>query len=182
MLLSGRGEQGAARAERVLRNSGLAWNVVQASWFAQNFSEDFMLDGIAAGTLVLPAGSAREPFVDADDIADVVVAALLEPQLRNRLFEVTGPELLSFADCVGAISDTTGQAVSLIELPMADYVQGLREHDVPDYLVELLPELFGDLFDGRNAYVAGGVRDALGRPPTAFQDYVRKAAAAGAWT
>ena len=55
VLLSGRGEEGAARAEHVLRQSGLAWNVLQASWFAQNFSENFRLDGVLAGELVLPA-------------------------------------------------------------------------------------------------------------------------------
>ena len=68
--------------------SGIAWNVVRASWFAQNFSESFMLDGILAGELVLPAGDTLEPFIDADDIADVAVAALTEAGHRNKLLEI----------------------------------------------------------------------------------------------
>ena len=71
VLLSGRGEAGAQRAEEVLKSSGVAWNIVRASWFSQNFSESFMLEGILAGELVLPAGDTLEPFIDADDIADV---------------------------------------------------------------------------------------------------------------
>ncbi|MEM7365063.1 MAG: NmrA family transcriptional regulator, partial [Pseudomonadota bacterium] len=62
VLLSGRNETGAQRAEQVLRSSGLAWNVVQASWFAQNFSENFMLDSVLAGEFVIPEGTAAEPF------------------------------------------------------------------------------------------------------------------------
>jgi len=76
VLVSGRGEEGAQRAEEVLRSSGICWNIVRAGWFYQNFSESFMLEGILAGELVLPAGDTVEPFVDADDIADVAVAAL----------------------------------------------------------------------------------------------------------
>ena len=181
VLLSGRGEEGAARAEQALRDSGLAWNVVQASWFAQNFSENFMLDGVLAGELVIPAGTSREPFIDIDDIADVAVAALLEPGLRNRLFEVTGPRAMTFAECVAEISAAAGYPVRLVELPLDDYIQALRDQDLPDYLVELLRELFTDLFDGRNAYTAEGVREALGRPATDFAEYAGKTAAAGAW-
>ncbi len=39
VLLSGRGEPAAQKAEQVLADSGLEWAVVRASWFAQNFSE-----------------------------------------------------------------------------------------------------------------------------------------------
>ena len=70
VLLSGRGEEGAQRAEEALKSSGISWNIVRASWFCQNFSESFMLEGILAGELVLPAKDTVEPFIDADDIAD----------------------------------------------------------------------------------------------------------------
>lgn len=181
VLLSGRGEEGAKRAEQVLRTSGLAWNIVQASWFAQNFSENFMLDSVLAGELVVPAGTAREPFIDIDDIADVVVAAFMEPGLRNRLFEVTGPRAMTFAECIDEISAAAGYTVRLVEVPLEAYIQGLREQNLPAYLVDLLRELFTDLFDGRNAHTAEGVREALGRPATDFAEYARKTAMSGAW-
>lgn len=181
VLLSGRGEEGAARAEEVLRDSGLAWNIVQASWFAQNFSEDFMLHGILDGELIVPGGAALEPFIDIDDIADVAVATFLEPGLRNRLFEVTGPRTMTFNECVEAISSAAGHTVRLTEVPLDAYLQGLRAQHLPEEFVDLLRDLFADLFDGRNAQVAHGVREALGRPATDFNEYARKTAASGAW-
>lgn len=181
VLLSGRNEIGAQRAEHILRQSGLDWNIVQASWFAQNFSEDFMVDSVLAGKLLIPEGTAGEPFLDADDIADVVVATLMEPGLRNRLFELTGPRLMSFADCVEEISSVTGYNVELIELPLDDYIEALKQQQVPDYLVVLLRDLFADLFDGRSAYTAQGVFEALGRPATDFTEYAKKAADGGFW-
>ncbi|MBT1512668.1 NmrA family transcriptional regulator [Bradyrhizobium sp. SRL28] len=75
VLLSGRGEPGAQRAEAALQQSGVPWTIVRASWFDQNFSEGYLLDGVLAGEIALPAGAVPEPFIDADDIAEVVVAA-----------------------------------------------------------------------------------------------------------
>lgn len=37
VLLSGRGEAGAQKAEEIVQSSGLDWNIVRASWFFQNF-------------------------------------------------------------------------------------------------------------------------------------------------
>ena len=57
VLLSGRGEDEAQRAERALQESGADWTVLRCSWFNQNFSESFFLEPLAAGELALPAGS-----------------------------------------------------------------------------------------------------------------------------
>ena len=75
VLLSGRGEEEARACEREVQNSGAQWTIVRSSWFNQNFSESFFIEPVLSGELALPAGDATEPFVDADDIADVAVAA-----------------------------------------------------------------------------------------------------------
>ena len=41
VLLSGRGEEEAERAERAVRDSGAELTVLRSTWFAQNFSEDY---------------------------------------------------------------------------------------------------------------------------------------------
>jgi len=181
VLLSGRGEAGAQRAERVLMNSGLSWNIVRASWFAQNFSESFMLEGILAGELLLPAGDEVEPFIDIDDIADVAVAALTKPELRNKLFEVTGPRALTFAQCIQEISEALGKPVKYTQLPVDAYIDALKEQGVPQDLQWLLRHLFTEVFDGRNRAPATGVEQALGRPATDFGTYVQKTIESGSW-
>ena len=182
VLLSGRGEEGAQRAEKVLQDSGISWNIVRCSWFCQNFSESFMLEGILAGELVLPAGDTVEPFVDADDIADVVVAALTEPGRRNKLYELTGPRALNFAQCIKEISAALGRPVKYTTVPVDEYINALREQGQPEDLQWLLRELFTVVFDGRNSNVMSGVEEALNRPPTDFKTYVQKTIESGVWT
>lgn len=181
VLLSGRGEEEALRAEQVLIGSGADWTVVRASWFMQNFSESFLADGIASGEVVFAADTVREPFVDVDDIADVVVEVLTGDGHEGRIYEVTGPRLLTFADAVSEIAEATERQIRYVPVTVDDYAAGLKQAGVPDEYVELLEMLTRDVLDGRNESLTDGVRRALGREPRDFRDYARAAAASGVW-
>lgn len=181
VLLSGRGEPGAQRAEAVLQASGVEWTIVRASWFDQNFSEGYLIDGVLAGEVALPAGPVREPFIDIDDIADVVTAALSEDGHANRLYEVTGPRLLTFAEAVAEIAQVTGRPIRYRQITPEEFTAGMRGA-APDDVIDLLHELFTVVLDGRNSSVTYGVQEALGRPARDFSDYVRKTAVTGVWS
>ena len=181
VLLSGRGEPGAQRAEAALQTSGVPWTVVRASWFNQNFSEGYLLDSVLAGEIALPAGPVPEPFIDADDIADVVVAALTDERHANRLYEVTGPRALTFTEAVGEIAAGLGRPIRYTQITPEDFVVTMRAY-APEDIVLLLNELFTVVLDGRNTQVMHGVQEALGRPARDFAEYVRRTVAAGTWS
>jgi uncharacterized protein YbjT (DUF2867 family) len=181
VLLSGRGEPGAQRAEAALQASGVPWTLVRASWFNQNFSEGYLLDSVLAGEIALPAGAVPEPFIDADDIADVAVAALTDERHANRLYEVTGPRSLTFAEAVDEIAAGLRRPVRYTQIAPEDFVVTLRAY-VPEDIVWLLHELFTVVLDGRNTQVMHGVEEALGRPARDFAGYVRKTVAADTWS
>jgi uncharacterized protein YbjT (DUF2867 family) len=179
VLLSGRGEEEAQAAEKVVQGSGLEWAIVRASWFMQNFSESYLVDGVLAGEVVLPAGDVGEPFVDADDIADVAVAALTGR--AGQIYEVTGARLLTFAQAVAEIAAATGRPIHYAQVSPEDFAAALREQGVPEDVVWLLNYLFTTVLDGRNAHLTDGVQRALGRPPRDFADFARQTAANGVW-
>jgi uncharacterized protein YbjT (DUF2867 family) len=181
VLLSGRGEPEARRCEQIVRDSGLEWTVVRASWFAQNFSEGYLLDAVLAGEMTLPVGAVGEPLVDVDDIADVAAAALTEAGHAGQLYEVTGPRLWTFAEAVAEISRATGRSIRYAQVSPEAYATALRDAQLPEPMVALITYLFAEVLDGRNASVAAGVTRALGRPPRDFTEYARDAAASGVW-
>jgi nucleoside-diphosphate-sugar epimerase len=78
VLLSGRGEPEAERAERAVRDTGAELTILRSTWFMQSFSEDYMLEHALSGEIRLPGGDVSTPFLDVDDLADVAVAALTE--------------------------------------------------------------------------------------------------------
>jgi uncharacterized protein YbjT (DUF2867 family) len=181
VLLSGRGEPEAERAEQAVRDSGADLTVLRSTWFAQNFSEDYMLDDVLQGVVVLPAADVPEPFVDADDIADVAVAALTDDRHVGETYELTGPRPLTFAEAVAEISAATGRDVQYVPVSVDEYVGAAIAQGVPVEVVELLGYLFSEVLDGRNAHVADGVQRALRPTPKDFADYARDAAATGVW-
>jgi uncharacterized protein YbjT (DUF2867 family) len=181
VLLSGRGEEEAQKAERLVQDAGLEWTVVRCSWFNQNFSEGYMVDPVRSGEVAMPAGDMPEPFVDADDIADVAVAALTEDGHAGQVYELTGPRALTFAQTVEEIANATGRELTYTRVSMDDYAAVAAEQGVPDDLIWLLRYLFTEVLDGRNVATADGVRRALGREPRDFSEFARQAAATGVW-
>jgi len=182
VLLTGRGEAEAQAAEEVLKASGAVWTILRASWFAQNFSETFLLDAVQSGMVALPVGNIGEPFVDADDIADVAVAALTQPGHENILYELTGPRLLTFADAIAEIAVASGHAVSFQHVPAEAYASHMKGAGVPEDMVSLVLYLFTTVLDGRNTHTCDGVRQALGRDPTDFAIYAQQTAQSGVWS
>src|SRR5215208_7303536 len=181
VLLSGRGEEEAQRAELAVQEAGAEWTILRSSFFSQNFSENFLLEPILGGEVALPAGDVPEPFVDADDIADVAVAALTEEGHAGEIYELTGPRLLTFAEALGEIAKASGRKIRYVPISVEENSSMLAEQDVPAEYVWLLTYLFTEVLDGRNAYLTDGVQRALGRDPRDFADYAREAAATGIW-
>jgi uncharacterized protein YbjT (DUF2867 family) len=181
VLLSGRGEEEAQRSEEVVKEAGIDWTILRSSWFDQNFSEGFLIDSVLEGVVALPVGGVREPFVHADDLADIAVAALTEDGHAGQLYEVTGPRLMTFCDAVVEIAEATGREVRFQTVPMEAFGAELGKQGLSADEVWLVTYLFTEVLDGRNESLTDGVQRALGREPRDFADYVRATVAAGLW-
>ena len=181
VFLSGRGEEAAESAEQILMRSGADWTVVRAAWFMQNFSDFLFIDGIRGGEVAFPADKVVEPFVDIDDIADIVAKALTEDGHAGAIYEVTGPRSITFAEAIAEIATATGGDIRYVPVTVDAYVATLREQGVPDDYIWLLEYLTRDVLDGRNEHLSDGVQRALGRAPRDFSDYARATAATGTW-
>lgn len=181
VLLSGRGEEEAQKCEQIVQQSGLEWTVLRASWFNQNFNEGFLHELVLGGNIYLPVGDVREPFIDVDDIADVAVAALTEDGHTGRVYELTGPRLLTFAEAAAEIAAATNHPIQYTQIPHEMFVSGLEAQGVPADAIWLMSYLLTTVLDGRNSHLTSDVQRVLGRPPRDFSDYVRQTAASGVW-
>jgi uncharacterized protein YbjT (DUF2867 family) len=180
-LLSQRGEDLVHPGERAVQEAGAEWTILRASWFDQNFSEGHLSEPVRRGAVALPAGSVAEPFIDADDIADVAVAVLTRDGHAGQVYDLTGPRLLTFADAAAEISAAAGREVRYQPLSPEAYASALAAANVPAAYVTLVTGLITRGLDGRNAYLTNDVERVLGRAPRDFNDYARAAAATGAW-
>lgn len=180
VLLSGRGESHAKVCEGIVHDSGLNYTLVRCAWFAQNFSEGYLRDPVLQGMIALPAGQVREPIVDVDDIAEVVVAALTDDRHNGQLYEVTGPGLLSFEQAANDLTKATGRAISFAPITLEQFHAGMMEIAGP-MIADVFTGICRETLDGRNESLGDGVQRALGRDPRDFAAFCRDAAATGAW-
>jgi len=185
ILLSGRGEPEAQRAEELVTELAVAhgaeWGVARCAFFMQNFSDGVFAESLAAGEFAFPAVDVREPFVDVEDVADVVTGLMLGEIPANQVYELTGPGLLTFAEATAIIAEAAQRPIRYTAISGAEFVTGLLDAGVPPSYAQSLGELFDLVLDGHNEHLVDGVRLALGREPRSLVAYARDAAATGCW-
>ena len=181
VLLSGRGEPEAERAEQAVRDTGAQLTILRSTWFMQNFSEDFWVEYVRSGEIRLPGRDVPTPFLDVDDIADVAVAALTDDRHVGELYELTGPRSLTFGEVAAEIGDAIGRELRYTPVSVEQFEVEMAEQGVDPGVIELVAYVFSEVLDERNAGTADGVRRALGREARDFADYARATAASGVW-
>jgi uncharacterized protein YbjT (DUF2867 family) len=182
VLLSGIGEKEAQLSEQVVINSGLDFTIVQACWFMQNFSEGFFIEPILAGHVALPKADAKVPYISTDDIADVVVASLMNDEHNGKVYRLTGARQLTFVDIVQEISKEIDREIVFTPVSLDAYMNMLKEFNVPADLVWIINYLFTEVLGSEdNNRISNDVEKVLGRKPQDFSEYVKTTAASGAW-
>ncbi|WP_207782770.1 NAD(P)H-binding protein [Phytoactinopolyspora limicola] len=189
VLLSAReyvemGFTAAITREDIVRESGLDWTVLRPVWFAQNFSEEpFLSVGVDDGTVSISTGAGRHPFIDAEDIAAVAVAALTKDGHVGQIYELTGPRAITVGEAVEAISTASGRSIRFAPTPPDEYAEYLVSRGLYDKETALVVASLAEYIrDGHDEHLSDGVQRALGRQPREFADYVATTVASGTWT
>lgn len=168
------GEPPHVAAEEAVKAGGLEWTILRPGWFAQNFGEGLLADGVRAGVLRLPTGDGASAWIDAEDIADVAVAALTEPGHQGRVYELSGPRALTLAEAAAEISAALGRTVRYEPVPADEHVDELLEQGWSKEAAQELVAAFSAIRRNKEAPIVHGVREALGREPRDFSDYVAR--------
>ena len=177
VLLSGKGEKEAEACEDIVANSGLNYTLVRASWFNQNFSEGAFLNFVLNGTVALPMPHAEIPFVDANDIADVVTKVIVDDTYNGQTITVTGPKKQTFKEVVEIMSKAVGKDIRYVPISIDEFKSGMRQAGLPDSYVWLFGYLFQDVLGNpSNQEVSNDLERVLGRKAIDFETYAVKTA------
>ncbi|WP_030103824.1 NAD(P)H-binding protein [Actinoalloteichus caeruleus] len=168
--------------EDTVRGSGVEWTLLRPVWFAQNFSEEpFLAEGVREGEVRYGTEDGRHPFIDAEDIAAVAVAALTEDGHAGRVYTMSGPRALSIPEALDTIAAATGRTIRSVPLPLDEYERHLTDRYYPAGAARAVTGLSELVRRHADDHLSDGVREALGREPRDFADYVATTAEAGGW-
>ncbi|MCE6999816.1 NAD(P)H-binding protein [Saccharothrix sp. S26] len=186
VLLSARGIASDDGRERAVRESDVDWTILRPTWFSQNFSEDYFLPEILSGEVTLPIDGASagadgaHPFIDAQDIADVAVAALTQDGHAGVVYELSGPEAVTFGEALARIGDVSGRPIRINDVPAADYTTMLVRAGIAEPYAHVLTMSLTAIRAGHDAALSDGVPTVLGHDGRLFDDYTKQAARAWA--
>ncbi len=192
VLLSGRGVGSPGRdfavyessvaLEDAVRASGADWTIVRPAWFAQNFSEDFLLDYVLGGEIRVAAGDGGEAWIDTNDVGDVMAAVLLDERHTGETYSLSGPRPLTMAEVAAELSAVSSRPISYVDLEPEEFVAELVSYGQTQEDSEAVRDLFAVIRNHRSDYVSEGVQQVLGRAPRDFADWARETAKTGVWS
>ncbi len=159
-----------SEADDHVRASGLGYTILRANSFYQNILGQ-MASIKANGTFALPLGDAHQSLIDVADIAAIAILAMTTDTLRNKSFDLTGPESLTFADVAERLSHVRGTPVTYVPITRDQFEATLRSYGTPAQAASDVGELFDAFASGIYADVTDDVAKILGRQPRSFDAF-----------
>ena len=156
------------QCDAYLQESGVPHAIVRPNLFQQNVPENTIPSIDENGNFYVNAGEAQISMVDARDVGAVAAALLTQGDPGREIYEVTGPDALSYADVAEKLSSSLGRPVSYVEVPDDAVRQTLLGFGMDEWTVNALVELYQDYkrsgTDGYAAEVTSTVEDLTGSP------------------
>lgn len=156
-------------SEERLRQLDVAWTIIRPGFYSSNF---LLFIDRARGIVALPVGEGKETPTDPRDIAAVAVQALTKPGHEEKIYEITGPDYVSYAEMVRKIAVATGTPVSLVDVPSTVARDGMVAAGVPLTQADGLMRYFKGVKDGKIYPPTSTIAELLGRPPRSFDDWL----------
>jgi len=161
--------------EKQIEASGLGFTFLRPTLYMQQMTA-YAPSIAATGTFSAPVGAGEVAVVDTRDVAAVAVCALTQNDHDRRIYDVTGPEALSYDAMADAISEAIGRKVAYAHVP-PDYARRQMLADgLPRWLVDDMIILAASFRDGYGAAVTTTVADVTRQKPRTFRQFARESA------
>ena len=155
------------------------WTVLRPSWFMQNFSEQQHRGTILAEDAIYSAaGDGRVGWINADDIAAVAVAVLVDKTRANSDLVLTGLEALNYDALASTISRAVGRSITHKRLTIDQLCARFEAASMPPAYAATLAGMDGAIEAGESDFVTTAVFDITGAPATTFACFADESKAA----
>jgi uncharacterized protein YbjT (DUF2867 family) len=159
--------------EKAIESSGIAWTFLRPNGFMQNVVT-FMGDTIRSeGAFYSASGEAKISHVDVRDIAAVAVRALTEPEHELKVYDLTGPQALTYDEVATELSNVLGRPISHINLSLEDLKSGMLAAGTPEWLADFLLDLECYYREQRASKITNDIKKVIGRDPNRFEQFAR---------
>jgi uncharacterized protein YbjT (DUF2867 family) len=163
------------KVEDKLKASGMDYTFLRPNGFMQNLIMYFAPSIRAEGAFYQSTGNAKISHIDLRDIAAAAALILRSPsQHIGKIYELNGPEALSYAEVAEKISKATGRNVQYVDIPGDAQRKVLLDMGMPDFMVTALLELQEYYASGKASIVDGTLESLIHRAPTKMDQFLKE--------
>jgi len=153
--------------EQYLVASGVPFTALRDNLYLDILPHLFDDQGVVRG----PAGNGSMAFVSREDVARTVAAVLSTPGAGNHIYDVTGPEALTFAEAAHRLSALVGHQLRYEEESPEEGRRWRAAGGAPDWEVETWVGSYLAAAAGELAAVSDAVQRLTGQPALALDQY-----------
>lgn len=158
--------------DEMLQRSGMSWTILRPNSFHQNLL--WSAGSIRGqGAFYLPLGDARQSLVDVRDIALVAAEVLTGAGHEGQIYELTGPESLSYHDVAATLSRVLGKPVRYVPVSPEAAKEAMLKAGMAEWNAAAVTDLYRVFATGAYARTTDTVARLLGRPPRSFEQFAR---------
>ncbi|MDX6742388.1 NmrA family NAD(P)-binding protein [Actinocorallia sp. A-T 12471] len=165
------------QVEAHIKASGVPYTILRCSFFMQNLCRRLSTHGVDVverDELFIPAGRGRTTFIDARDVADVVLKIAADPAAyRNREYVLTGAERLDFFEVAEIFSAVMGRPIRYTKPSLPRFWWRLWRRGVAWDAVLFMTIVYTLTRTGKNEPMTDELAALLGRPPRTMREFVR---------
>lgn len=159
-----------AGIENYIRKSGIAWTFLRPHFFMENLLANAESAG-RDGALYSPLGDAGISAISVHDIAAVAAEVLTGEGHEGRIYQLTGPESLSFAEIASILGSVINRNVVYVPVTFEAARLGMIHGGMTDWLAEDIIRLMKTWSEGRGSVVTRDAAKILGRQPISVREF-----------
>jgi uncharacterized protein YbjT (DUF2867 family) len=165
------------KVEDKLKASGIGYTFLRPNGFMQNLIVYFAPSIRADGAFYQSTGTTKISHLDLRDIAVAAARILRSPsQHAGKIYELNGPEALSYAEVAEKISKATGRNVQYVDIPRDAQRKALLDMGMSDFMVTALLELQEYYASGKASRVDGTLESLIHHAPTTMDAFLKEIA------
>jgi uncharacterized protein YbjT (DUF2867 family) len=164
------------QVENKLKSANISFTILRPNSFHQNVTTYYAPSIRTQGAFYASMGNARVSYLDVRDIAVVAAKALAGGEHSGTIYELNGPEALSYPELATKISKHAGRPAQYVDIPVDAQRKAMLDQGLPTWQADALLDLQAYYTGGKGGAVDDLLRRLLGRAPITMDQFLAESA------
>jgi uncharacterized protein YbjT (DUF2867 family) len=162
------------RTETHIKKMNVPSTILRASLYMQNFTTLHRHDIQIHDRVNIPAGTGVMNYIDARDVAEVIVEVIMNPGYENKAYELTGPESKDFYQIARIFSNELGREIKYTRPSVIKFVRQKLADKKQLLKVVTLSLLYNAARSGKMNYRTEVVQQLTGHEPRSLESFIQE--------